>query len=417
MSGRIRDLAGAVWEDLSPRGVSPLAPIGLSRFPLSGWLPHLLVVCAAAVLGGSSWHILLTDYGIADPTAAVLGLTHASAMVLALWRPIAAWWLSLGMVAITGLAADSVAPQGDGPLLAAPSLSVHLCVIALVGLRVRPRVALEMWVLTVAVTAGLLLVAPERKQFPNLPEVALLSGAVLVATVAVRARGEALRRLSEQRRLRVAELSRHALLEERTRIARELHDVVAHHMSVVAIQAEAATYRVVEMPDELAKSFATIRGHALEALTELHRVLGLLRQSDDGTDQAPQPTLAQLPELVEGVRQAGLDVDLVIEGEHRATGAGVELSAYRIVQESLSNVLRHAPGAEVEVGIGYSARGLTITVANGPAREPVSAAPGGGHGLLGMRERAVMLAGEFSARPRADGGFTVRAVLPYLESQ
>jgi signal transduction histidine kinase len=209
-----------------------------------------------------------------------------------------------------------------------------------------------------------------------------------------------------------------ALFEERQRIARELHDVVAHHMSVIAIQAEAAPYKTADPPPELVESFAEIRGSALTGLNELRRVLGVLRS--DGPDTAPQPGLADLDGLLESARNGGVTVTADISGTPRPISPGVNLSAYRIVQEALSNAMRHAPGSAVQVRLYYGEAALVIEVRNdsgtpGPraARErPDGAGRGGGHGLIGMRERVAMLGGHFKAGPTGKGEFLVTAALP-----
>ncbi|MEV5828507.1 histidine kinase [Spirillospora sp. NPDC052242] len=400
-----------VWRDLSPAAGPALLPLDVpSRPRFAAWLPHALVVGGAAVLAGSSWHILLTDYAVPNGWAAALGVVHASAVAVCAVRPMAGWWLSLAMVTVTALAAASARPDG-GPLWAGPSLSVHLAVLALVALRVPARVAALMWGLTAAVAAALAVALPGRDEFPSLTEVLLVSGTVLLAAAALRGRGDALRGLARERQ-------RRALLEERARIARELHDVVAHHMSVVAVQAEAAPYRVPDVPDELARSFTVIRENALEAIDELHRVLGLLREGDGpaagpAADAAPQPTLDGLDGLVDGLRATGLAVELRVSGRRPATTPALEVSAYRIVQEALSNVLRHAPGAAAQVVVAHRPDRVELTIDNGPpARAPQPPPRRTGHGILGMRERAAMLGGELAARPRPDGGFTVTAVLP-----
>ncbi|MFD0899967.1 sensor histidine kinase [Actinomadura sediminis] len=416
-----------VWRDLSPAAGPALLPLDVrSRPRFAAWLPHALVVGGAAVLAGSSWHILLTDYAAPNGWAATLSLVHASALVVCVFRPMAGWWLSLSLATVTALAVASPRPDG-GPLWAGPSLSMHLAVLALVALRVPARVAAQMWVLTAVAATGLAVArsgrdafpgpagpavaSPARDAFPGLVEVLLVSGTVLLAASALRGRGDALRGLARERQ-------RRALLEERARIARELHDVVAHHMSVVAVQAEAAPYRVPDVPDELARSFTVIRENALEAIDELHRVLGLLREGDGPAsgpeaDAAPQPTLDGLEGLVDGLRATGLAVDLRVSGRRPATTPALEVSAYRIVQEALSNVLRHAPGAAARVAVAHHPDRVELTIGNGPpARAPEPPAGRTGHGILGMRERAAMLGGELAARPRPDGGFTVTAVLP-----
>ncbi len=240
----------------------------------------------------------------------------------------------------------------------------------------------------------------------------VLSALALVAADALRGRDETRRRLLEQEQISDEERARRVLLEERARIARELHDVVAHHMSLVAIQAEAAPYRVADPPPELTASFASIRENALQALAELRRVLGVLRAERNIEETAPQPMLDGLGDLVAGVRRAGLEVETVVSGTPRPLPPGVELSAYRIVQEALSNVMRHAPGADVRVELEYAPAELDLRVVNGPPGAAPSGPPGPGHGVLGMRERAAMLGGDLTVGPTAQGGYAVAAVLP-----
>ncbi len=218
-----------------------------------------------------------------------------------------------------------------------------------------------------------------------------VSALVLLTVTVFQIRRQADRAVTAQQTVTAQERSKRTLLEERTTIARELHDVVAHHMSVVAIQAEAAPYRVENPPPELEQAFLTIRENAVAALTELRRILGVVRAEDYEAPDAPQPTLADLDALVANVREAGLDVEKTVTGAVRELPQGVELSAYRIVQEALSNVLRHAPGAAAKVEVSYVLGGLGLRIANGPARGLVKPSPGAGHGITGMRERVTML--------------------------
>jgi signal transduction histidine kinase len=225
----------------------------------------------------------------------------------------------------------------------------------------------------------------------------------------VRRSGE--RQLEEQERRHSGE---RALLEERQRIARELHDVVAHHMSVIAIQAEAAPYKTADPPPELVESFGEIRASALAGLTELRRVLGVLRTG--GQDTTPQPGLADLDALLDSARSGGVSVTVTRSGNPLTLPEGVDLSAYRIMQEALSNAMRHAPGSHVQLHLAYRPDSLALEIRN-DAVAPVlvpsgTRAAGGGHGLVGMRERATMLGGSLDAGPTEDGGFLVAAVLP-----
>ena len=177
-----------------------------------------------------------------------------------------------------------------------------------------------------------------------------------------------------------------ALLEERQRIARELHDVVAHHMSVIAIQAEAAPYKTADPPPELVESFADIRASALSGLNELRRVLGVLRS--DRPEVAPQPGLEDLDALLESARSGGVTVTDRVTGTPRPIPEGVNLSAYRIVQEALSNAMRHAPGSAVQVRLFYGEAALVIEVRNNGAQAGSASRRPAGPGRAGQRQRA-----------------------------
>jgi signal transduction histidine kinase len=206
-----------------------------------------------------------------------------------------------------------------------------------------------------------------------------------------------------------------AVMGERARIARDLHDVVAHHISMIAVQAETARLTTENLPDDGKASLDAIAGTARDALTEMRRLLGVLREdAGDGAVRAPQPGLAQLDDLIEAARVAGSAVRLAVEGEPMPLAAGVDLAAYRIVQEALTNARRHAPGASVEIDLRYGNGNLVVQVADdGPGTEGTAAE---GHGLLGMRERAIMVGGDLEAGPGPDGGFMVQARLPMSEA-
>ena len=189
---------------------------------------------------------------------------------------------------------------------------------------------------------------------------AILAAIPLLAGAIVRARRNGRAELVQQARRLEGE---RALLEERQRIARELHDIVAHHMSVIAIQAEAGPRKVSDPPPELMESFADIRASALSGLGELRRLLGVLR--DGSADTAPQPGLGELAGLLESARSGGVRVTSGVSGTPRALPPGVDLSAYRILQEALSNAMRHAPGSAVRVELAYAPSSLVIKVRNG----------------------------------------------------
>ncbi len=210
---------------------------------------------------------------------------------------------------------------------------------------------------------------------------------------------------------------RDVIARERASIARELHDVVAHHVSMIAVRAATAPYSVPDLPEPGHAAFAEIADEARTALTELRVVLGVLRAGDGETDAdddpAPQPRIADLSGLIARMKAAGMDVTLTIAGDRRPLPASVELCCYRVVQEALTNAGRHAPGSKVMVEVGIGAAAVSTVIGNAaPVLPGVKARARGGYGLTGLRERVAMLRGEFSAGIDDRGGFVVRAVLP-----
>ncbi|MEU8974487.1 sensor histidine kinase [Streptomyces monashensis] len=426
--GRRRRLRAWLGENPSPH--SP--PFARHR-----WLRlliYLFIAYAALGIGLGGGEQLANEYRLTTAVGWLLGLVQGAAVVLAIWRPAPAWAASLAAAFFTALlarphlATDASADVGwPWP---APVMLAQIVVLALLALRTRLRGTLAAFGTTVVVTW--VLEAPigaQRYSPTGVVAIALSAVAVLIGT-ALRSRSEARAELAQQTTITAEERARRALLEERSRIARELHDVVAHHMSVISIQAQVAPHLVEHPSEELKENLAGIRNNALEALTELRRVLGVLRSAgpddpealDDtyrlsapGTGpapDAPQPNLARLDALIENTRAAGLEVVMKTEGEPRGYPPGVELSAYRIVQEALSNVLRHAPGASVTVEVLHYPHGICLDVINSRPTRPAPPSPGSGHGLLGMRERAAMLGGHVVATGDRYGGFRVTAFLP-----
>jgi len=326
----------------------------------------------------------------------------AAPLVLRDRRPLAAWLSSA--IAIP-LGALILLPRHD---IASPYLPGAVIVYVLCLYSVAVRGGNRVTVTAAAVTVLGAAVLDRGSAAVALPTmIPLLLGHL------VRLRRTTRRALAEQEARHYAET---AVLEERQRIARELHDVVAHHMSVIAIQAEAAPYKVPDPPAELAESFAGIRASALEGLTELRRVLGVLRTGDE-PQTAPQPGLERLDEVLTSARNGGLTIEVSSTGTAAELPQGVALSAHRILQEALSNAMKHAPGAAVTVAIGYGTDELRLRVVNGPGTDPRPVAEsGGGHGLVGMRERVNMLGGRLTAGPEPGGGFAVAAVLPFQKA-
>jgi signal transduction histidine kinase len=215
---------------------------------------------------------------------------------------------------------------------------------------------------------------------------------------------------------RLAEAER-AVIRERSRIAREMHDVVAHGMSVIAVQAAAGQEIVHTDPDKAAEVLATIEAVGRESLAELRRMLGVLRETgDDDASLSPQPGIADIAAAVAQSSATGVATELVVDGDQRALAPGIELTAFRIVQEALTNVRKHAGGsASATVRISYETDVLVVEVTD-DGRGAVTSLSGAGsrHGLIGMRERVEIYGGEFTSGPRPGGGYAVRAVLPIV---
>ncbi|MFF0288064.1 sensor histidine kinase [Streptomyces sp. NPDC005262] len=409
----LRRAPRALFEDLTAPA-DPLPAMGEPGWPV--WRPVFAMALVIGAVFLTAFHMTQlspADGGSIPPYAVLLGMVQGAALVAGMFRPVAAWWVSTIVLAVTVRLSE---PDISRDLLfpwTVPGLILLGGALFLLALRVRPRRA----AVAVAIT---LLSGPVCTAFTTGHNYDILRGApFLIAAVVL---GTALRglrvtrsQLVVQEELTAGERARRTLLEERNRIARELHDVVAHHMSVISIQAQVAPHLVENPSDELRENLAGIRQNAVEALTELRHVLGVLRSEDalsKGASHTPQPTLDRLDELLANVRGAGLVVTTVTAGAARPLPPSVELSAFRIVQEALSNAMRHAPGAQVRVETAYGTAGLTVRITNTAPDGPAAPSRGMGHGLLGMRERAAMLGGELVTGRTPDGGYEVTAILP-----
>jgi signal transduction histidine kinase len=350
--------------------------------------------------------------GIATLGQLLLAVPVVAPLPLAARHPMLAWrigWLALLLVPLVPATWRGGWPWGAGQILAL------LGAFCLAGVRQQRPALWWMWALSL-IPWWLWLAA----DVPNLNGPAgatIVFTAVAVAVDSIGSRLRSQRALAVQTERTEAERARRAVLEERARIARELHDVVAHHMSLIAVRAETAPYRLADLPESARAEFGSLSEVAREALAEMRRLLGVLRH-DQPAALAPQPQLADLPALVDAARQAGVPVELSAPPALGRVPPGVGVCAYRIVQESLSNASQHAPGAAVTVSVGHEAGAVLLRVANGPGGP--AGAPGNehgpGHGLTGMRERVALLGGSLSAGPAPDGGFVVSAVLPIGET-
>lgn len=244
-----------------------------------------------------------------------------------------------------------------------------------------------------------------------------MAGAAGDAVRSRRAFVDAIRERAERAERTREEEARRRVAEERLRIARDLHDVVAHHIALVNVQAGVAAHVMDKRPDQAKEALAHVREASRSALGELRATVGLLRQSGDPeAPTEPAPGLAVLGELVDKVRRAGLPVEVACADRLTPLPAAVDLAAYRVIQEALTNVQKHAgPGAKAEVSVirvGETAEVTVLDNGTGRSEGAGTAADGGGHGLLGMRERVTALGGTLTAGPRYGGGFRVHAILP-----
>ena len=406
----------------SPAAGSQAAPEASpkpSRFQMitggEGWF-WLISVFVGVVLVAISWPVTTVLYDVATVFAMLIALAQSAALVLAVRWPIPA--IGLGLLAqivsilLTSDISGAVQPFTVTSLLALVFL--HL----IIGLRHRWFHLVALWSAS-AVIGVLTLLLPYADglvgAFANvITTLSISAGAGIIGVIGnflIQGR----RQLETERELSAAELAKRQELEERNRIAQELHDVVAHSMSVISVQATTAKYRLPGLDERSLGEFDSMASSARQALTEMRGLLAILRGGRDA-DLAPQPTVEDIPALVDVTRSSGAVVELDFPAETLPLPPTTSLTAFRVVQESLSNALRHAAGAAVGVTVTVIGTRLEISVLNG---EPDSGADAGGHSLLGggfglkgMRERVEALGGSLQVGPTDTGGFAVRASLP-----
>ncbi len=365
--------------------------------------------------------VLIALYGQPPAFAFLFGALLCGALLLAVRYP--RWAIAAFTVSALALPLPIVAaPETTWPWpWSVPAMLTLFAFLGVLTVRHGWRFALAAWLLsiggTLAVVIALSAVVPVVPAIVNLVIVTSISGAALLVAVLVASRLRVGAELTRERELSALEQSRRVLVEERTRIARELHDVVAHGMSLIQVQASTARYRVPGLPDEAVTEFDEIAQTARSGLTEMRRLLGVLRTEDQQPDLTPQQGLRDIDALVAAVRRAGAEVEASLSPAPDAVPSAVDIAAFRIAQEALSNAVRHAPHARIDVEVRTDAEAVRIIVRNGPGASPevAAAGTGRGHGLLGMRERAALVGGSVEAGPDSDGGWTVRAVLPLTD--
>jgi signal transduction histidine kinase len=343
---------------------------------------------------------LLAAAEIAGTNPSARGFVFAAAVPIPLaWRrivPLGAAVATLTMLALDGL-------TGGDPLdLLVPPIVI---LVALYSLGAHAELEKSLAVLAGYLAVGWVSVYAERGSGPS--DYAFAGVVVVAPWIVGRIAGVRLAAAVSAR-----ERAQRAVAEERARIARELHDVVAHAVGVMVVQAGAAEQILENDPPAAREALAQIRRTGKDALVDLRRMLGLLRADDQGAASVePQPGLGDLEPLAERLRQAGVPVELSIEGEERPVPAGVALAVYRVVQEGLTNVLKHATDARAQVTLVYGSEALELSVTNDG--RPTRNGAGTEHGLIGLRERVSLYGGELEAAPLDGGGFRVCARLPY----
>ncbi|MDQ3786201.1 MAG: sensor histidine kinase [Actinomycetota bacterium] len=353
----------------------------------------------------------LVQHYHAEPSAAfALSAARVAPLLFFRTRPVEAWMIELSAALVTAIVTVPVSPGEPWPW-AVTSTATLTAVAGLVATLGGKHLSIVMVTVTTAVGA-LLTIWPGRGDWFSFVVTTVVVAIGAGVGDVVWARRQMANALAQEKQVSAAERELRSVVEERARIARELHDVVAHHMSVIVVQSETARYRLKDLPDHAAAEFTEIARLARGSLSELRGLLSALR--DDGADPArtPQPTLAELPALVARIEAAGTPVTMTITPNAEDLPQVLQLAAYRIVQEGLSNVVRHAPGARTWVDITCTEETLTVEVTN---EQPNEGGPltdkEGGHGLAGVRERVTLLGGRFEI-DHPDNGWRLRAVLP-----
>jgi signal transduction histidine kinase len=364
---------------------------------------------ALALLLAACALVELSLGGLSGPAAAQATAVVLTTLPLA-WRsavPVTTVAVTSGgftLAVLLGLAADDTLVPGLAPLVAVYSVGLHSAAAGLVATVV---IELAAWAVTAAADPGMVLSDAAIGEL-------LVLGALAVGR-AVRVMGfesDTLEARAVELERERDEQARAAVADERARMARELHDVIGHSISVMGVQAGAVRRRLPPELEREREALIAVERSGRDAVAEMRRLLGFLRSDAEGAPVGVPPTLQRVDDLVAEMRRAGLDVELSVEGALDDVAPGRALAAFRILQEALTNALKHAPGAHVRATLRRTVGELEVEVVDdGDSRAPRSAA-GGGHGLVGMRERAALYGGTLEAGPGPERGFSVVARLP-----
>ncbi|WP_405166091.1 histidine kinase [Nocardia sp. NBC_01499] len=370
----------------------------------------VITVLVALIFFAVAWPTLHITHSVPIAVQPFIAALAAFPVLLVRINPALGWAISAGAGLLISLAIPHQ-PNNDMPIQVVHILALFVLLLA-VAVRATVPIIGVAWVATSLLLGTTMASAGGGSSAWGWP---IALGAVVLFGLLVRWLVQSRRQLVQQEEETEVERARRAILEEKARIARDLHDVVAHHMSLVVVQAQTAPYRVEGVTPAARAEFESIGATAREALNEIRGMLGVLRSDGQAPEHAPQPKAADVPTLFEGALRAGVPIAWTIDGSLETVPDAAGLALYRISQESLSNASRHAPEAPIQVHLRVGPV-LELIVRNGPTATVARPVGNGGHGIAGMQARALAVGGDLTAGPRTDGGFEVHARLPLSQS-
>ncbi len=384
-------------------------PVRRLNTRLRGHRLSILIALVTVILYAVAWPTLHLTHEVPPPVQPIVAALAAWPFVLIRANPALGWAVSAVSALVIPWVFDLVPDSGYTYPWQVVHIIVIMALLLAVSLTAGPPTVVVAWVSTV------LLFLADTPGDDGVGWAVGLS-AMVVFGLLIRWLVLSRRQLAAEEQASELERARRAILEEKARIARDLHDVVAHHMSMVVVQAQSAPYRLSTVSDEAKAEFESIGATAREALNEIRGLLGVLRSDAETLERAPQPGVGQIRELLDGSRRAGIALSWNVTGDPASLSELSGLTVYRILQESLANAARHCPGAPVTVTLDYGSPVASLVVVNGPAVVAVGATArsesSGGSGIGGMRERAAAVGGTLDTRALPDGGFEVRAHIP-----
>ena len=395
---------------------TPVTPAAIQRptFSADAWI-WLAVTFVSLILLAVSWPVTAVVYSVHPALAMVLALAQAAGPVLAVR------WAGPGLLVTAVSALGMMLTTMDGATTApwpwpVTALLTYYLLVVVLGLRYAWFWSAAAWLTGTALSLfGPLLAGASFATNPgNRVVLVAISGGLAIIGPLIQVWVRGLHRVEEAENISAEEAQRRRELEERNRIARDVHDVVAHAMSVINVQATTAKYRTAGVNDAVQGEFDEIAASSRQALTEMRSLLAILR-NDDAGETAPAPKLADIADLIAATRASGAEIDFVHDPASLPANvpATTQLTAYRVIQEGLSNALRHAPGSKIQVRVAVqnSDGQLLVEVANSAAKKDHQSAPGSGLGLAGVRERVAALGGTVDAVELPDGGFLLSVAL------